>query len=154
MFCALGCVVGRQTFLGEIIRATFRGLPPAQLWADDLADDVRTKSGLSSLQDWSVQILARYRAGQLATNGTAVFSGPFGVRVAPKEVPDWLNEAWPGQKPEISVLLDFSSKEPKCVVVSWYLYGLQVGAPGYRSDYHPFYIVQAKPGIYAYACEK
>ena len=152
--CVLGYAVGRQTIFGEMIRAAFKGVPPAQLWADDLADDVRAKSRLASLQDWSVQTLARYRTGQLATNGRSSFSGPFAVRLASQEVPSWLSGAWSGQKPEISVLLNFDSKEPECIVVGWYLCGLRVGAPSYTTDFHPFYIVQVKPGIYAYSLEK
>jgi len=153
VFCVFGYFFAKQTVFGEMIRAAFRGVPPAQLWADDLANDVRTKTQLASLQDWSTQLLARYRAGQLATISRSSFAGPFAVRLAPQEVPSWLSGAWSGRKPEVSVLLS-ESKEPECVVIGWYLCGLRVGAPDYITTFHPFYIVQVKPGIYAYSLEK
>ena len=153
VLCALAYPFAKQTLPGEIVRSAIRHVPPAQLWADDLADDVRTKKSLAPLQDWSVQTLARYRAGQLATTGKAAFGGYPSARLDPKEVPGWLRGAWWGDHPEISVALNESNR-PECIRVGWYLCGLLVGPTNYVTTAQPWYIVQVKPGIYAYSVEK
>jgi hypothetical protein len=153
VLCTLAYPFAKQTLPVEIIRSTIRHEPPAQLWADDLADDVRTKKRLAPIQDWSVQTLARYRAGQLATTGRAAFAGLHSARLDPKEVPSWLRWAWWGDHPEVSVSLN-ESNQPECMVVGWYLCGILVGPTNYVTAWQPWYIVQVKPGIYAYSVEK
>lgn len=73
------------------------------------------------------------------------------VRLASREVPRWLSGAWRGEEPEpeVSVRLN-GSGEPECISVGWNHYGLLVGPPHYATPFLPRYIVQAKPGIYAY----
>jgi hypothetical protein len=153
VFCALAYPAAKQTLPVEMIRAAIKHVTPAQLWADDLADDVRSKRLLAHLQEWSVQTLARYRAGKLATVGDSRFDGPMAVRIAPQEIPNWLSGAWWGDSPEVSVLLN-ESKAPECIIVGWYLCGLQIGAPDYVTTWQPWYIVKVKPGVYAYSVEK
>jgi hypothetical protein len=146
----------KETLPVEMVRSAIRRVPPAQLWADDLADDVRSKRRLAPLQEWSVQALARYRVGKLATSGKSAYGWASSVRLAPDEIPSWLSGAWwkeGGEKPEVSVGLN-ESKEPECIIVGWYLCGLMVGSPEYINKSHPWYIVQVKPGIYAYSVEK
>jgi hypothetical protein len=142
----------KRTLAGEIIRGLCRGVPPAQLWADDLADDFRTKKRLAHLQEWAVQTLARYRAGQLATNGYSKYGVERDVKIAPKEIPDWLENAW-GDPPEILILLN-DAKDPQCINVGWYLSGLLIGPSNFVTTIKPWYIVQVKPGVYAYSVEK
>ena len=149
----LGYPFVKQTLPVEIIRSAIRHEPPAQLWADDLAYDVRTKKRLEPLQDWSVQTLARYSAGRLATTGRARFAGPLSAKLDPKEVPSWLGEAWVGEHPEVSISLT-ESNQPECIRVGWYLCGLLIGPTNFITAVHPWYIVQVKPGIYAYTDEK
>jgi hypothetical protein len=153
VLCAMAYPFAKHTLPGEIIRSTFRDVPPAQLWADDLATDVRTKNRLAPLQNWSVRTLARYQAGQLATTGRATFAGQFSARLDPKEIPSWLHWAWWGDHPEVSVSLNMSN-QPQCIVVGWYLCGLLVGPTNYVTAWQPWYIVKVKPGIYAYSLEK
>jgi hypothetical protein len=142
----------KQTLPCEIIRSTIRRVPPAQLWADDLADDVRNKKQLAHLQDWSVQTMERFRAGKLATQGEAYHGIPNELKVAAKDVPSWLQNAW-WDRPKISILLN-ESNEPQCIVVGWYLCGLEVGPTNFVSTFTPWYIARVKPGIYAYSIEK
>ena len=144
----------KHTFPGILIRSVFRGVPPARLLADDLADDIRTKEQLAPLQDWSVRTLQRYRAGQVITTGKSAFSGPFSVRLATQEIPDWLLKTWGGDRPEVAILLNSSNNQPECVAVSWYLSGILVGPTNYVTTYRPWYIVQVKPGTYAYSIER
>jgi hypothetical protein len=139
----------KQTFPIKIIRCVISGKPFAQFEVDDFADDVRSKRRLKPLQEWSVQTLARYRAGQLTTK---MYYGS--ARLAPQEVPEWLSQAWGDKPPEVSVSLNFSNNEPECIDVRWYLDGLLVGPTNYVTTAHTWYIVQVKPGIYAYAIER
>src|SRR2546427_8527650 len=57
----------------QILRAILTGEPGARVVANDLADDVRHKWRLGPLQQWSTQVLSRYRAGQVVTNGHAAY---------------------------------------------------------------------------------
>jgi hypothetical protein len=138
---------------GQVVRAMLTGKPGAQLWADDLADDVRHKRRLGPLQDWSVQTLARYRKGEVRTAGDTVGGGAYAVRLSSEEIPDWLTGAWRGDKPKVSVVLT-ESNEAESINVAWYLSGLLVGPTNYVTAWQPWYIVQVKPGIYAYSLEK
>jgi len=155
VLCWLTYPFVKQTGPVEVLRCIIRGVPEAQLEADDLADDVRTKRSLAPLQDWAVQTLARYRAGQLATTRGTKFSyfGSHSERLDPKEVPGWLRGAWSGEPPEVSVQLS-ESNQPECIVVSWYLSGLLVGPTNYVTKWQSGYGVQAKPGIYTYYVER
>src|SRR6185369_7150921 len=76
----------KRTIPGHIVRF-IAGSPGAVQGAEDLADDAIRKPELAHLQDWSTQILARYRAGQLATNGAASYWSMGTVRLAAQEIP-------------------------------------------------------------------
>ncbi len=149
----VGCVLlypfVKRTFPGRLIRFFVTLQPLGRQIPNDLADDVRDKRRLASLQEWSVETLARFRAGQVATNGKAAYWSRGTVRLATSEVPSWLSGAWPGEHPEVSVRLS-ESGDPECITVGWYLHGLLVGPTNYRATVQPWYIVQAKPGVYAF----
>jgi hypothetical protein len=137
----------KRSLPGRIVRFV-AGQPGAVQTAEDLADDVRQKSGLSGLQQWSTQILARCQSGTLATNGAASYWSMGTVRLAASEIPDFITRAWSDQ-PEVSVRLS-EAGQPECVVIGWYLHGLAVGPPEYVLSFQPWCTNQAKPGVYAY----
>ena len=170
--CVLLYPFAKRTFPGHLLRFFLTGQPVMRQIPNDLAEDVRRKSRLAPLATWSAQLLARYRAGQVATNGKAEYWSKGTVRLAPSEVPSWLSGAW-GEPPEVSIRLDDGGK-PECVTVGWYLYGLIVGPTNYYvtnvgqdgnwytlqatssvsnniTSVGAWYMVQAKSGIYAYA---
>jgi hypothetical protein len=133
----------------QLMRGILTSEAGARVIANDLADDVRHKWRLRALQRWSTHVLARYRTGNLATNGHAAYWSLGNVQLAPQEVPFWLKHGWLGESPEFSVrVTEFGN--PECVTVGWYLSGLIVGPTNYVTSLTPWYIVQAKPGIYAY----
>ena len=137
----------KRSLPGRIVRFA-AGQGGAVQTAEDLADDVRQKPGLSGLQQWSTQVLARYRSGTLATNGAASYWSVGTAKLAASEIPDFLTRAW-SEQPEVSVRLS-EIGQPKCVVIGWYLCGLAVGPPEYGLSFQPWCTNQAKPGIYAY----
>jgi hypothetical protein len=149
----VGCVLlypfAKRTLPGRLIRRIVMLQPVAYQIPNDLVQDVRHKERLALLQVWSVGTLARYRIGQVATNGEAAYWSRGTVKLAASEIPSWLSDAWWGERPEVSIKLS-ESGEPECINVAWYLYGLLVGATNYSATDKPWYIVQAKPGIYAY----
>jgi hypothetical protein len=147
VFCVLAFPYFKKSGPGQLIRTLLTGEAGARIAANDLADDVRNKWRLKGLQRWSTEVLARYRAGKLATNGPAQYPG--NVRLASSEVPIWLQYAWVGDPPQVSIRLT-ESGDAECVTVAWYLSGLLVGPTNYVQTWDPWYIVQAKPGIYAY----
>ncbi|MGZ4973956.1 MAG: hypothetical protein ACXWDN_14440, partial [Limisphaerales bacterium] len=127
----------KRTFPGRLVRFIVTQQPLGRQIPNDLADDVRDKRRLASLQDWSVQTLARYQAGQVATNGKAAYWSKGTVRLASSEVPSWLSGAWSGKSPEVSVRLS-EAGEPECITIGWYLNGLLVGPTNYRATAQPW----------------
>jgi hypothetical protein len=162
----------KRTFPVRLVRFFLTGQPIMRQIPNDLADDVCRKSRLEPLATWSAQLLARYRAGQVATNDKALYWSKGAVRLAPTEIPGWLSGAWRGA-PEVSIRLD-DEGNPECTIIGWYLYGLIVGPTNYHvvhtgtdknwyklevgssvsnniTEISAWYMVQAKPGIYAYS---
>jgi hypothetical protein len=152
-FAVIAYPYAKRSAPGELVRALVTGKPGAQFWADDLADDVRHQQRLRPLQEWSVQTLARYRKGELSTAENTVGGGSYAVKVSPEEIPSWLSGAWRGDKPRVAIVLT-ESNEPESIIVGWYLCGLLIGPTNYVTSWQPWYIVQVKPGIYAYSLEK
>jgi hypothetical protein len=126
---------------------------PAQLGADDLADNLLSRKGWAPLQEWSAQTMARYRAGQLATEGRGL--GYRGPRLATNEVPNWVRGGWDGPPKSVAVILD-RSNEPVCVDFTWGVGasggGVLVGPTNFIIDYRQG--ARVKPGIYAYYNER
>jgi hypothetical protein len=137
----------KRSIPGHIVRFV-AGKPGAVQEAEDLAEDTLRKPELAGLQEWSIQVLARYRSGQLATNGAASDWSVGMVKLAPQEIPASITNAW-REPPEVSVRLS-EAGQPECVAISWYLSGLVVGPPEYVLSFKPWCSKQAKPGIYAY----
>ena len=137
----------KRSIPGHIVRF-ITGSPGAVQAAEDLADDALHKPELAHLQDWSKQVLARYRAGQLATNGAASYWSMGTVRLAAQEIPASITNAW-HEPPEVSVHLS-EAGQPDCIVIAWYLSGLAVGPPEYVLSFKPWCSKQAKPGVYGY----
>jgi hypothetical protein len=76
------------------------------------------------------------------------------IDLASREIPDWLTASWPENKPEVSILLNDESQQPECIIVGWKLSGLLVGSTDYVTKFRPWYIIQAKPGIYAFSLQQ
>jgi hypothetical protein len=144
----------KQTLPGQLIRSATSRKPAAQLWADDLADDVCHKQRLQPLQTWANETLALYRSGRL-TNvyEETAFCGPNARGLYRTNIPSWLNDAWWGEAPEVAIRLS-ESGEAECVGIGWYLSGILVGDTNYVTTFEPWYIVNPKPGIYTYSLYK
>ena len=79
------------------------------------------------------------------------------------EVPSHMGELW-RDKPSIGIaevtpegwITAPSNHQPgeknqnRCVAFSWYLTGILVGRPDFRSTWNPWYIREIAPGVYAY----
>jgi len=110
---------------------------------------------LAQLQSWSVETLARFRSGELHTNGSPAYWSVGTVRLAAQERPSFvtqrwgLTNRWGEESPEISVMLS-TNGQPECVVIAWYLHGIVAGPPEYRLSFQPWCYAEAKPGVYAY----
>jgi hypothetical protein len=157
---ALACLVSvfssgfKRSFPGRIIRR-LQGEAGAYQTVNDLADDIRREPALAELQPWSIRTLARFRKGEIQTNGRALYWPSGAVRLARQERPafvtqQWgLTNRWGHEWPEISVVLS-TNGQPECEVIGWYLHGIVVGAPDYRLSMEPWCHAEAKPGVYAY----
>src|SRR5260221_11942573 len=80
---------------GHIVR-WFRGEKGDQQTVNDLVEDIRRIPSLSELQPWRIKTLARYRAGQIRTNGVSYDMPGFdpNVRLARDERPDFIKQQW------------------------------------------------------------
>ena len=137
----------KRSIPGHIVRF-IAGAGGAVRAAEDLAEDAVRKPELAHLQDWSIQVLSRYRAGQLVTNGAASYWSMGTIKLAPQEIPASITNAW-HEPPEVSVHLS-EAGQPDCVVIAWYLSGLAVGPTEYVLSFKPWCSKQAKPGVYGY----
>ena len=144
----------KRSIPGRIVR-WLQGETGAQQTVNDLAEDIRDIPELGRLQTWSVETLARFRSGQVHTNGLAAYWSVGTARLAAQERPTFVTQRWGAtnvwgeESPEISVRLS-TNGQPECVVIAWYLHGIVAGPPEYRMSFHPWCYAQAKPGIYAY----
>jgi hypothetical protein len=124
------------------------GQPGAVQTVEDLADDIRDLPQLSEVQGWAADVLERYRAGTLKTEGEASYWAAGTVKLARSEVPDFIGRTW-DEAPEVSVRVS-QTGQPECVAVCWYLHGFVAGPSQYTLSFQPWYSAQARPGIYAY----
>ncbi len=148
----------KRSILGHIIRRD-KGELGGQQIANDLAEDIRKKPTLAPLQAWSVDTLARFRAGQVRTNGQpSWWDEGFAVRLAPQERPEFIKKEWGemdkngDEMPEIYIVLT-TNHEPECVAIVWGLYGAVVGPPDYPSQskaWFAWFYAEAKPGVYTF----
>ena len=162
LLVGVGAFVFRSGFKRSVpghIARWLKGESGGQQIANDLAEDIRTLPALAPLQAWSVDTLARFRSGQVRSNGSPSWhwEGP-AVKLAPQERPEFITKQW-GQtnkwgdeEPEIYVLLS-ANGEPESVAVVWGMYGTVVGPPDYPSQsnaWYAWFYAEAKPGIYTF----
>lgn len=139
---------------GRIVRWV-KGESGAHQVVNDLAEDIRRQPSLAQLQSWSVETMARFRSGELRTNGSPAYWSVGTIRLASQERPAFVTQEWGltnrlGEgSPELSILLS-TNGHPECVVIAWYLHGIVVGPPEYRLSFQPWCHSEAKPGVYAY----
>jgi hypothetical protein len=135
---------------GRILRWC-RGAGLNQQEIDDQVEDLRRSASLPGLQNWAIETMRRFRSGQVLTNGEASYWSLGTVQLAPSEISELVSKQWINlQRPEVSIKLSPDS-EPVCIVVAWYLHGILLGAPGYRSLLsYPNYQKEATNGVYGY----
>ena len=54
--------------------------------------------------------------------------------------------------PEISVVTATNrfGISGECIAISWYLHGLLIGPPEFKTDWNPWYCKELAPGVYSY----
>ena len=144
----------KRSALGHMVRFWKGEYYPDQ-YANDLADDLHRIPALAQLQPWAVETMARFRAGQVRTNGgNQLFWVDQGASLAPEETPEFikkhlgiidkLGDAWP----EIEIVL--SNGEPDYIVLLWGEWGIAVGPPEYRLSFESRGTNVVAPGVYVY----
>jgi hypothetical protein len=138
----------------------------AKTWTMGFSANLRLTKNPKQLQQWAVGILERYEAGQLSTSTNAPYWAAGRVELNASEVPPHIAGLW-FDKPSIglaAVTPDGGITAPseaeasgtpeqqqnRCVAFSWYLTGVLVGRPGFRSTWNPWYIREITPGVYVY----
>jgi len=167
---------------GRIIRQ-LRGEKIGAQRVNDLMEDIRTVPALAQLQPWAMEVLARFRSGQVRTNdGLGYYCLNSAVELSRREIPafiklqlGWTNHGT--ELPEIFVVLSktpelaSTNTMPESIVIVCggggfltgmfrCVYGVLVGPPDYSfqpDTWVPSDRVEAtkvKPGIYVFTdCE-
>jgi hypothetical protein len=152
--------------------------PGAKTQAHGFQAALRTRSNLDQLQSWVSDALAKYEKGELKLDSEAPKTFPGRERIADSEIPTYLKRgvfSKFGQYPTIAIChpdefvssihtqstwgvsSESTTKSDRpfpCVSISWYLHGVLVGRPDFRTRWSPWYIKQIQPGIYVYEVEK
>ena len=142
--------------------------PGAKSWTLGLATNFRLTKQPMKIQTWVTGVLDRYEAGQLSTSTNAPYWGVGKETVNNSEIPTQIGNLWQA-KPSITIVtfasdgsmsgnsradveLSATAGKPiRCVAFSWYLTGILVGRPDFRTEWNPWYIHEIMPGIYAYS---
>src|SRR6185369_11526181 len=73
----------RKTDPALLFRGIVSGRGMSGVQVDDLVDDVRSKRQLRGVQEWSADVMSRYRVGHLLTNGPAAYWSGGTIELAP-----------------------------------------------------------------------
>lgn len=138
----------------------------AKTWTLGFASNFRLTKHPTRVQAWAVEVLDRYEAGQLLTSTNAPYWAAGKPRLHDSEIPEHIRRLW-WDKPSIGIVtmtpdgwitgssstnsLVSPSKPLNCVAFSWYLTGILVGRPDFRSTWNPWYIHEIIPGVYAFS---
>jgi hypothetical protein len=159
--------IGIGVFAWFVTVALFFVFPAgAKTWTMGFSSNLQLTKNPKRLQEWAVSILDRYEARQLSTATNAPYWAVGKAKLNPSEVPQHIATLW-RDKPSIGIAVvspegwitapsgsqtpsNSAEKESRCVAFSWYLTGVLVGRPGFRSAWNPWYIREIAPGIYVY----
>ena len=122
----------------------------AEQTANDLADEIQSRVGGAKLQRWAVGVLAHVGSKPVKAGGESTYWGSGIYELVQVKVPSFLVHIWP-EEPKVFVRL--SSTGQKSLDITWGLYGICVGPPGYKAG-NPYYLRQVQSGIYTYHCYK
>jgi hypothetical protein len=149
------------------------GPPLAVKWTVGFSYNVLWTKKPVQLQHWATDVLTRYKDGKLKTKPSKYWvAGKESLKE--NEIPREINKLW-WNKPAIGIAtftrdgigidphdtnseyfnsFTASSNQVHCVAFSWYLTGVLVGPPDFKTKWNPWYIRQVIPGIYVYCGEK
>ena len=150
-----------------VVVAVFFSAPAgAAAWTMGFAANFRLTKRPAQVQEWATKVLDRYDAGELATSTNAEYWAVGKAKIEDKEIPDHMRRLW-RFKPSIGVATmspcgfiegnfppdgpEATPKPTHCVAFSWYLTGVLVGRPDFRTAWNPWYIQEIVPGVYAYS---
>jgi hypothetical protein len=124
--------------------------------AKKLAHDIVVVPEMNKLQPWAIDIMERFKAGQVKTNVHADLwwtTNAFKLEV--NEMPDFIGRQWGFTNkfgevwPEIAIVID--DGHPYYLVVDWGdEWGVVVGERQYRVSFNPIGSIAVAPGIYTY----
>ena len=127
----------RQSAFGHLIRR-FRGETGAQQIVNDLAENYGDKAILGPLQAWSLETMARFDSGKIATNGFGPNWPVNAIVISSNEIPAFVKQLIPNNEPEVAVAISTNS-HAECVIIDWYLYGLVIGPARQDRSFFPLY---------------
>lgn len=135
----------------------------AKTWTIGFSTHFQLTKHPTQVQQWAVGVLERYEAGKLSTSTNAPYWAAGKDELDASEIPLHIADLW-HDKPSIGIAEvtsdgwiaapshDQQGKKKRniCVAFSWYLTGILVGRPDFRSTWNPWYIREIAPGVYAY----
>jgi hypothetical protein len=149
----------QNSSLGQWISYWKQGKVSFEQKADGLAKDIRHVPAMAKLQPWALDAMARFRTGQIHTNGTSDLSWTAdAVKLAPAETPDFIKAQWGYTNkfgevwPEVEMVL--TNGQPDFIVLNWLNWGLAVGPPEYQISFATSGNTEVAPGIYTFFMEQ
>lgn len=130
----------------------------AVIYSHGFEHTVRTQPGIAPLQQWAEKTLSDFQRGAFSATNTPSYWSPGDVLIAPEDLPPLLKTgifAPTGAYnfgPEVSICARDGKVglQADCIAVSWYLHGLLIGGPDFKSTWNPWYCEQMAPGVYSY----
>lgn len=130
----------------------------AVIYSRGFESAIQKDPGIQRLQRWAEEELKAFRSRGGSTTNTPSYWNPGDVLLDADSLPCFLKTGvfTPlgvyNFGPEFSVVTNggrfgFSGE---CVAISWYLHGLLVGPPEFKSEWDPWYCKQLAPGVYSY----
>lgn len=126
--------------------------PGATIYLDGFIAS-NSKSDLEKLEAWGRQLLQKYsdKSLKLAPQPWKTLHGA--PEISADEIPPEIQTLWE-DRPTSYAIEDFDNDGQTCVLVSWYLCGILVGKPDYKTTFRAFDVREVRPGVYFFIREK
>jgi hypothetical protein len=118
--------------------------PGASRYLDGFCDG-KKQSDLDQVQEWAKSALDRHAQGKLSLLQDG--------QLSPGDIPSTVTEIW-GKPPYRVAVERVPGDEQPGILISWYLHGMVVGPPNFRTHFAAWEVRQVQPGIYVFMREK
>jgi hypothetical protein len=151
-------ILGLGTAILTPVLALFAVPAGAVIYSRGFEHAIRSDPGIPALQDWAEGALRDFHLGSGVTTNKPAYWNPGDVMLDRTSLPSFLTSGAffplnvPHFGPEISVVTNTNrfGISGECIAISWYLHGLLVGPPDFKTEWNPWYGKELAPGVNSY----